>query len=124
MAIVESVASSGPRRRLRVKSPVTLESIGEFECASAEEVRAAVERARKTQADWARLSFDDRAAYMWRLLDQFVAGDVVLLATPWDVTREVLEAGGDFGAAHHGADRRTEHERGQRGGRREAEREQ
>ena len=24
-------------------------------------------------------------------------GDVVLLATPWDVTREVLEAGGDFG---------------------------
>ena len=31
MAIVESVASSGPRRRLRAKSPVTLEPIGEFE---------------------------------------------------------------------------------------------
>jgi succinate-semialdehyde dehydrogenase/glutarate-semialdehyde dehydrogenase len=72
MAIVESVASSGPRRRLRARSPVTLEPIGEFECASAEEVRAAVERARKAQADWTKLSFDERAAYMWRLLDQFV----------------------------------------------------
>ena len=72
MAIVETVEASGPRRRLRVRSPVTLEPIGEFDCATAEDVKAAVERARKAQGDWARLSFENRAGYLWRLLDLFV----------------------------------------------------
>jgi succinate-semialdehyde dehydrogenase/glutarate-semialdehyde dehydrogenase len=71
VAIYERIADL-PRRRYRVKSPVTLAPIGEFEAASAEEVRAAVERARKAQASWARLSVKQRAAYLWRLLDQFV----------------------------------------------------
>lgn len=72
MAILEPVPSDGPRRRLRALSPVTLKSIGEFDCASGDDVRAAVERARKAQAGWAELSFDERARYLWRLLDQFV----------------------------------------------------
>ena len=72
MAIVETVEASGPRRRLRVRSPVTLEPIGEFDCATPEDVKAAVERARKAQGDWARLSFENRAGYLWRLLDLFV----------------------------------------------------
>lgn len=72
MAIFEPVESSGPRRRLRARSPVTLEPIGEFECATSEDVRGAVERARKAQSDWAKRSFDERAAVMWRLNDQFV----------------------------------------------------
>jgi succinate-semialdehyde dehydrogenase/glutarate-semialdehyde dehydrogenase len=71
MAIYERI-SDVPRRRYRVKSPVTLEPIGEFEAATADEVRSAVERARKAQAGWAALSVKERAAYMWRLLDQFV----------------------------------------------------
>jgi succinate-semialdehyde dehydrogenase/glutarate-semialdehyde dehydrogenase len=71
MAIYERIADV-PRRRYRVKSPVSLEAIGEFECASPEDVRAAVERARKAQASWAELSVKQRAAFMWRLLDQFV----------------------------------------------------
>ena len=45
MAIYEAIESSGPRRRLRLRSPVTLEPIGEFECASAEDVRAALDYA-------------------------------------------------------------------------------
>ncbi|MBW2269198.1 MAG: aldehyde dehydrogenase family protein [Deltaproteobacteria bacterium] len=72
MAIVEPIESAGPHRRLRLKSPVTLAPIGEIECASAEEVRAAVERARKAQSDWAKRSIDERAEVMWRLNDQFV----------------------------------------------------
>ena len=72
MAIVEVAESTGPRRVLRLKSPATLETIGEIECAGAEDVRAAVERARKAQAAWAKLSFDERAEPMWRLLDLFV----------------------------------------------------
>jgi succinate-semialdehyde dehydrogenase/glutarate-semialdehyde dehydrogenase len=67
MAIVEPIASAGPRRRLRLRSPVTLEPIGEIECASAEDVRAAVERARKAQPAWAELSFEERAACMQRV---------------------------------------------------------
>jgi succinate-semialdehyde dehydrogenase/glutarate-semialdehyde dehydrogenase len=72
MAIVEVAESPGPRRVLRLKSPANLETIGEIECAGAEDVRAAVERARKAQAAWAKLSFDERAEPMWRLLDLFV----------------------------------------------------
>jgi succinate-semialdehyde dehydrogenase/glutarate-semialdehyde dehydrogenase len=85
MAIYERIAEV-PRRRYRVKSPVTLEPIGEFESATAGEVRGAVERARKAQAGWAALSVRQRAAYMWRLLDRFVKRqdeivDVVLRET-------------------------------------------
>jgi succinate-semialdehyde dehydrogenase/glutarate-semialdehyde dehydrogenase len=73
MAIVESISAAGPRRRYRSVSPVTLAPIGEFECASAEDVRAAVERARKAQGAWGALPVGERAQYLWRLLDQFVA---------------------------------------------------
>jgi acyl-CoA reductase-like NAD-dependent aldehyde dehydrogenase len=73
MAILESVPSGGTRRRLRAKSPATLEPIGEFDCAAPEDVRAAVERARKAQAEWGRRTAAERAEPMWRLLDLFVS---------------------------------------------------
>jgi succinate-semialdehyde dehydrogenase/glutarate-semialdehyde dehydrogenase len=73
MAIVEAVATPGPRRRYRAFSPATLAPIGEFECASAEDVRAAVERARKAQASWGELPVKERTQYLWRMLDQVVA---------------------------------------------------
>jgi succinate-semialdehyde dehydrogenase/glutarate-semialdehyde dehydrogenase len=72
MAIFESIPSDDGRRRYRVQSPVTFEPIGEFEAATKAEVVDAVQRARKAQASWSALSFDERAAYLWRLLDQLV----------------------------------------------------
>ncbi len=72
MAIFEPIETPGPRRRYRIKSPVTLQPIGELECATAADVRAAVERARKAQAAWAELPVRERAQYLWRMLDQFV----------------------------------------------------
>ena len=72
MAIYEPIASEGPRTRLRLRSPVDLEPIGEIECATAEDVRAAVERARKAQPDWAKLSFPERARYVYRFMDLFL----------------------------------------------------
>ncbi len=72
MAIVEALQSEGPRRRMRVRSPASLQPIGEFECGTAEDVRAAVQRARVAQGKWAALSFDQRAGYLRRLVDQFV----------------------------------------------------
>ena len=73
MALFESIPSESGRRLYRVKSPVTLETIGEFECPTAEEVREAVIRARKAQRDWAARSIDERAEVLWRLVDVFVA---------------------------------------------------
>ena len=73
MALFEQVPSDTGRRHYAVKSPVTLESIGEFDAATPEEVRAAVDRARKAQRDWAARSFDERAEVLWRLVDRFVA---------------------------------------------------
>ncbi len=72
MAIFESIPGDSGRRRYRVQSPVTFEPIGEFDAATKDEVVAAVERARKAQREWALLSFDERAAVMWRLVDQIV----------------------------------------------------
>jgi succinate-semialdehyde dehydrogenase/glutarate-semialdehyde dehydrogenase len=67
MAIYEPIPSDGPRRRYRLKSPVTLEPIGELECMTEADVGLALERARKAQPSWAALSFDERAAVMRRV---------------------------------------------------------
>lgn len=72
MALFEAIPSDSERRRYRVKSPVTLEIIGEFEAGTAGDVQQAVERGRKAQRDWARRSFDERAEVLWRLVDRIV----------------------------------------------------
>ena len=67
MAIYEAIETSGGSpRRIRLTSPVTLEEIGQFECASDEEVRQAVAKARRAQPAWAALSMEERAQYMDR----------------------------------------------------------
>jgi len=70
MAIVEPLPTSfaDQPRRLRLRSAVTLEEIGEIEVAGESEVRAALERARKAQPAWAALSVERRAAIMKRVL--------------------------------------------------------
>ncbi|HEX7671448.1 MAG TPA: aldehyde dehydrogenase family protein [Polyangiaceae bacterium] len=69
MAIVQSVESrDGGRRRLAVASPGTGEPIGEINVASAEDVNAAVARARRAQPGWEALGFDARAAFVRRAL--------------------------------------------------------
>jgi succinate-semialdehyde dehydrogenase/glutarate-semialdehyde dehydrogenase len=70
MAVVEAVESAasaeGVRRRLRLASPATLEPIGEIEVLGAADVRAALERARKAQADWAELPVRERGRILER----------------------------------------------------------
>ena len=55
MAIVTPVEGGPPegRRRLAIANPATLEPLGEIEVQTAEDVRAAVESARKAQPGWA-----------------------------------------------------------------------
>ena len=65
MAIVDAAqTSSGTRRRLRLRSPVTLEPIDEIEVATADDVTAAVARARAAQPAWEALGFEGRRAVM------------------------------------------------------------
>jgi len=67
MAIVTPIETSdGARRRLGLASPATLEPIGEIEVQNADDVGAAVERARKEQPAWAALPIDERARVMRR----------------------------------------------------------
>jgi succinate-semialdehyde dehydrogenase/glutarate-semialdehyde dehydrogenase len=67
MAIVEPIPDEpGRRRRVRLRSPATLEEIGEIELMGADDVRAAVERARKAQPGWAELGFEGRSRYLRR----------------------------------------------------------
>ena len=72
MAIFEPIESTGESRTYNIKSPVTLESIGEFTAVSDEEVRQAVARARAAQPAWAALTFQQRAEYLWKLVDTTV----------------------------------------------------
>jgi acyl-CoA reductase-like NAD-dependent aldehyde dehydrogenase len=70
MAIVQALKTEPEaRRRLSIASPATLEPVGEFECATAEDVAEAVARARKAQPAWAALSCKQRAAYVYRALE-------------------------------------------------------
>lgn len=61
----------GPRR-IGVYNPATLESLGEIEVASAQDVRDAVARARDAQPAWAELSFSRRGSYLLKLREQLV----------------------------------------------------
>ncbi len=72
MAIVEVVENAGPRRRMQVRSPASLEKIGDFECATAADVAAAVERAKVAQRLWAARPIAERVDFLWRLVGQFV----------------------------------------------------
>jgi len=72
MALFEEVPSESDHKHYNVKSPVTLESIGEFDAATAAEVQGAVDRARKAQREWALKSFAERAEVLWRWVDVIV----------------------------------------------------
>lgn len=74
MAIVESLETPlGARRRLALRSPVTLERIGEIEVSTADDVRQAAARARKVQPAWADLPVAARARFLERALAALVA---------------------------------------------------
>jgi succinate-semialdehyde dehydrogenase/glutarate-semialdehyde dehydrogenase len=66
MAIYEEIEAAGPRRRYRLRSPTTLEPIGELECMTREDVALALERARKAQPAWGALPIAERAAVLDR----------------------------------------------------------
>ena len=69
MAVLEPITESvGGRRRLRLSSPARLEPLGEIELASAADVVAAVERARKVQPEWGSSSFRVRRRLLERAL--------------------------------------------------------
>ncbi len=61
MSIYESIESTDSRRHLQLRSPVTLEPTGELVCANAEDVAAAIRRAREAQPAWAATSMKERA---------------------------------------------------------------
>ena len=73
MALYERIESDGPRRKYRLTSPANLEPIGEFEASTTQDVRDAVERARKAQTEWAGLTFRQRADSLGRLVDVIIA---------------------------------------------------
>ncbi len=69
MAMVRPMSTlPGARRKLELFSPQTLARIGEFEVATAQDVKAAVEAARKAQPAWAALPFAKRAEYIQRAM--------------------------------------------------------
>ncbi|MGB1139309.1 MAG: aldehyde dehydrogenase family protein [Halioglobus sp.] len=69
MSIFESIESNDSRRHLQLKSPVSLEPIGELVCANTEDVQAAIARARAAQPAWAATPMKDRAAIIYRALE-------------------------------------------------------
>jgi succinate-semialdehyde dehydrogenase/glutarate-semialdehyde dehydrogenase len=68
MSIYEPIASDDSRRHLRLRSPVTLEPTAELVCANAEDVAAAIARARAAQPAWAATDMRARAAIVERAL--------------------------------------------------------
>jgi succinate-semialdehyde dehydrogenase/glutarate-semialdehyde dehydrogenase len=74
MAIVTPIETPpGARRRLRLSSPATGDTLHEITVANADDVRAALERARKAQPAWEALGVEGRVRYLRRALDVLVA---------------------------------------------------
>src|SRR5262245_56239784 len=74
MAILEPLESSpGARRRYRLRSPASLEPVGEFEARSEADVQAALEVARKAQPDWAALPIEERGRVLSRAVRVLLA---------------------------------------------------
>jgi acyl-CoA reductase-like NAD-dependent aldehyde dehydrogenase len=73
MAIVQPVETGNGHRRLRVTNPANNETIGELNVDAAEEVGAAIARARAAQPAWAATSFAERARFMQRALEILMA---------------------------------------------------
>ncbi|MFT4520856.1 MAG: acyl-CoA reductase-like NAD-dependent aldehyde dehydrogenase, partial [Halioglobus sp.] len=68
MSIFEPIESNDSRRHLQLRSPVTLEPTGELICANAEDVAAAIAKARAAQPAWAATSMKERSAVVQRAI--------------------------------------------------------
>jgi acyl-CoA reductase-like NAD-dependent aldehyde dehydrogenase len=87
LAVLEPITENAAgRRRLRLASPDRLAPLGEIEVATAEDVAAALERARKVQPEWARTPFRVRRRLVERAVrvlvgrqDEFI--DVIVSET-------------------------------------------
>jgi succinate-semialdehyde dehydrogenase/glutarate-semialdehyde dehydrogenase len=69
MSIYEVIESNDSRRHLQLRSPVTLEPTGELVCANADDVAAAIAKARDAQQAWAKTSMAERATIVNRALE-------------------------------------------------------
>ncbi len=67
MGVVEQLENAPDgHRRLRLSNPANFDPVGEYEVQNADDVNAAIERARKAQQDWGALSFDARGRIFQR----------------------------------------------------------
>jgi len=74
MAIVTPIeVAPGARRRIRLASPATLDTIDEIEVASREDVARALAAARAAQPAWAATPVAERAKVLWRALQILLA---------------------------------------------------
>jgi len=74
-------SDGGARRRYRLRNPVTLEPVGEFDAQREAEVCAAVECARKAQPAWAALDFDERGRFLQRAVAHLLENQDVFIET-------------------------------------------
>ena len=68
MSLYEPIESTDSRRHLQLRSPVTLEPIGELVCANEDDVAEAITRARRAQPAWAATSMQERADIVQKAL--------------------------------------------------------
>jgi acyl-CoA reductase-like NAD-dependent aldehyde dehydrogenase len=82
MAILEALpASPEGKKRIGLKSPVTLERVGEITCATQADVENAVARAKRAQRAWAARPVKERAAIVQRAIEVLKRRQEEVIAT-------------------------------------------
>lgn len=82
MAILEALAPTAEgRKRIALKSPATLEPVGEIVCADAQDVADAIARAKKAQREWAARPVKERAAIVERAIEVLKRRQEEVIAT-------------------------------------------
>lgn len=81
MSLYEPIASTDTHRRLQLRSPITLEPTAELVCANADDVAAAIRKARAAQPAWAATSMRERSAIMAKALQIVLASQDEIIDT-------------------------------------------
>ena len=69
MAIYKPIDNQDGRRRYELFSPINMQSLGILECATNEDIQVAINKSKKAQEGWKKISVLDRSNFIHKMID-------------------------------------------------------
>ena len=81
MAIYKPIDNQDGRRRYELFSPINMQSLGILECATNEDIQVAINKSKKAQEGWKKISVLDRSNFIHRMIDQILKDQEEIIKT-------------------------------------------